>query len=597
MKEAVQYTLVLLLTWGVVFPTFSATTYLTNNDSLKALPEFDCLIEPSEIVDIGSPRHGIIDELYVERGDIVALDEPLAKLNSSVEEASLALAQAKANSMIEIELLHESAEFSKRLYTRNQDLFQKSVISSHELDRLETEHNLAQMQKLQAKSNNHLAHLELQRASKVLNERTIVSPIKGVVMERYKSAGEYVENEPLLRVVQLNPLRIEIFVKAEYWGRLLPGQKAEVLPQLSALGKQVATIERIDPVVDSASGTFRVQLELANPEYQIAAGLKCQLVFITDTPVEQSYDNNTAIAPVLPSTEPTVAKIVDAELPAIALTRTTAIAPFAETQPSLPELEPMFPKVTDNNHNTTSHALVFLWFKQLTAEQSSETLSPLIFPQNGNEKVNQYSSVQQDKPLLRNMPSKPQAKRLNFAQQADESHHNSCFAISPLTDSKIPAKLSQQLAGSNLALTVLPQSPLKVKNYQVHSLPLTEQRNIRLLLTQIKAAKIKNYFVTIDKETHARVFFYGAFKQQENAVNHVNTLKDKGFSVELTPSYQACETCSFKVSLFDEQKNSQVHELAREITPEQVLRNTLAKLAPQAKINLVDCNQLQVKLT
>lgn len=114
----------------------------------------------------------------------------------------------------------------------------------------------------------------------MLKQRTILSPINGVIIDRYKSAGEYVEREPLLRVAQLDPLHIEIFVTADHWGRFLPGQQAEVTPLFMGLDKKVATIEKIDPVIDSASGTFRVQLQLPNPEHRIAAGLKCQLAFL-----------------------------------------------------------------------------------------------------------------------------------------------------------------------------------------------------------------------------------------------------------------------------------------------------------------------------
>jgi multidrug efflux pump subunit AcrA (membrane-fusion protein) len=35
----------------------------------------------------------------------------------------------------------------------------------------------------------------------------------------------------------------------------------------------------VDPVVDAASGTFGVRLELPNPEHAIPAGLKCRVRF------------------------------------------------------------------------------------------------------------------------------------------------------------------------------------------------------------------------------------------------------------------------------------------------------------------------------
>jgi multidrug efflux pump subunit AcrA (membrane-fusion protein) len=42
-----------------------------------------------------------------------------------------------------------------------------------------------------------------------------------------------------------------------------------------------AKITIIDPIIDSASGTFRMRLELANKDYAIPAGVACQLQVIT----------------------------------------------------------------------------------------------------------------------------------------------------------------------------------------------------------------------------------------------------------------------------------------------------------------------------
>ncbi|WDE07742.1 efflux RND transporter periplasmic adaptor subunit [Thalassomonas viridans] len=277
MKKHYQSKIFLLLVSCMLFTLAGAGEFAGKDDPL---PEFDCLIEPGEIIDVGSPAPGVIEKVFVDRGDYVVLGEPLSKLDSSVEQATLELARTRASSTVEIELSRENAEFSKRLHIRNRALFSKSAISSHEMDRLATEQTVAEMYQQEAENKNKIAQMEYRRAQEVVKRKTIFSPIHGVVTEKYKSAGEYVENEPLLRVVQLDPLRVEVIVAADYWGQLTPGQKARVAPEFNGLDVQEAMIERIDPVVDSASGTFRVQLALPNPGHQIAAGLKCRLAFM-----------------------------------------------------------------------------------------------------------------------------------------------------------------------------------------------------------------------------------------------------------------------------------------------------------------------------
>ncbi len=43
----------------------------------------------------------------------------------------------------------------------------------------------------------------------------------------------------------------------------------------------VARVVVVDPVVDAASGTVGIRLELPNPNYRLPAGLKCKVQFLT----------------------------------------------------------------------------------------------------------------------------------------------------------------------------------------------------------------------------------------------------------------------------------------------------------------------------
>ena len=124
-----------------------------------------------------------------------------------------------------------------------------------------------------------LAKLELKKAQALLGRRTIKSPISGVVVERYVSIGEFVDSQPLLRVAQIDPLRVEVIVPSLMFGRIQPGTTATIIPELPEFGEHTATVTIVDRVIDSASNTFRVRLELPNPEDQVPSGLKCMVRF------------------------------------------------------------------------------------------------------------------------------------------------------------------------------------------------------------------------------------------------------------------------------------------------------------------------------
>ena len=68
--------------------------------------EFEGLIEPFEIVNVGSPVEGVVAEVLVERSGLVRRGDPLVRLESSVEEA--ALKRARATAAVEGEIRTET---------------------------------------------------------------------------------------------------------------------------------------------------------------------------------------------------------------------------------------------------------------------------------------------------------------------------------------------------------------------------------------------------------------------------------------------------------------------------------------------------------
>jgi multidrug efflux pump subunit AcrA (membrane-fusion protein) len=131
----------------------------------------------------------------------------------------------------------------------------------------------------QAIESQQIAKLEMERAAAVLDQRTVRSPITGVVVERYMSPGEYVEDRPILKIAQIDPLNVEVILSVEHLGKIREGMTAEVLPQEPVGGSYKARVKVVDKVVDAASGTFGVRLELPNPQYRISAGIKCNVAF------------------------------------------------------------------------------------------------------------------------------------------------------------------------------------------------------------------------------------------------------------------------------------------------------------------------------
>lgn len=237
----------------------------------------DCLIQPNQVIQLGSAVAGVLDRVLVERGDIVKQGQVVAQLHSDVERATLALAQKRAEMEAELKGADKTADFAQREHQRASELYDKKFVSQGFVDKTATEASVAQSKVYQAKERRQVAAMELQVAQAQLSQRSIRSPIAGVVTDRYLSAGEYIDDKALLKIAKIDPLRIEVVVPAGAYGQVEVGAQAMVTPDLAGAKAGAAKVTIVDRVVDAASNTFRVRLELPNPDNQIPAGLRCKV--------------------------------------------------------------------------------------------------------------------------------------------------------------------------------------------------------------------------------------------------------------------------------------------------------------------------------
>ncbi|MCP3954012.1 MAG: efflux RND transporter periplasmic adaptor subunit, partial [Desulfobacterales bacterium] len=207
---------------------------------------YEGLIEPSEVIDIGTPVAGVVESIKVERSSFVEKGTPLVLLDSSVEKAVVAKAQAMVLAESGIKLEEERLSFAQLLLARVDELFRNQVISEEKLDKAKTEVKLARCRLDKAREDKIQAKLDLARAKALLNQRTIKSPVAGIIVEKYVSPGEFVREKPLLTLAQVNPLRVEVVLPAEMLRQIKPGMTAQISPELEPEKKYTATVTIVD---------------------------------------------------------------------------------------------------------------------------------------------------------------------------------------------------------------------------------------------------------------------------------------------------------------------------------------------------------------
>jgi membrane fusion protein, multidrug efflux system len=181
---------------------------------------------------------GVALNVLVEEGQQVRAGQPLVRLDP--DRARLAVAQTEA----QMRKLENS-------YRRSQQLVSQQMISANDVDQIKYD-----LENIRAQY--RLATLEL-------SYTTVLAPISGTIASRSIKDGNFVQiNTPIFRIVDNSKLEATLNVPERELVTLKAGQPAtmavDALPGKTFTGK----VDRVAPVVDSGSGTFRVVLAFDN---------------------------------------------------------------------------------------------------------------------------------------------------------------------------------------------------------------------------------------------------------------------------------------------------------------------------------------------
>jgi membrane fusion protein (multidrug efflux system) len=214
-------------------------------------------IEAVQAIELRSDEQGRITELLFREGESVAAGTPLVRIDDAMLRAQAERASADR------ELARQQLERVRRLRSEN-------AASPADLERVEAAARSA---------NAALAVLELQ-----IERSTVRAPFGGVVGQRFVSAGDYVTSAtPLLTLQTTDPQRAVIEVPERYAGDLRLGQAVEFT--IAAQPGRVfrASVEFIDPVVQTTSRTILVKARAPNRGQRLKAGMFIEARLATAT--------------------------------------------------------------------------------------------------------------------------------------------------------------------------------------------------------------------------------------------------------------------------------------------------------------------------
>lgn len=199
---------------------------------MSASYEGTAALEASAESQVVAKISGVALRVFAEEGQQVRAGQTLVKLDD--DRIRLQVAQA-AVQVRKLEADHRRAS----------QLAEQRLLSSSDLDRL--------------KYDLESARASLRAAELELSYTNVTAPIAGVVASRAIKPGNFVQiNTPIFRIVDTARLEATLNVPERELATLQAGQP--VVLRVDALpGRDFAgTVDRIAPVVDAGSGTFRV---------------------------------------------------------------------------------------------------------------------------------------------------------------------------------------------------------------------------------------------------------------------------------------------------------------------------------------------------
>ncbi|EDY81766.1 hypothetical protein VDG1235_1384 [Verrucomicrobiia bacterium DG1235] len=201
---------------------------------------------------MSSPVEEIVEKVHVSEGDVVEAGQVLAELLSSQER-------------LEVDRLDVLIEKAEADYKATADLVAERIESQDKL----------------AEAMTALKSLRIEReiAESQVQERIIRSPVSGIVVFRLKDPGEAIGRvEPLFEVINSDQLKLQFFMSAADLPALRVGDEATVqFPIVKPGESYFATLQFIDPQIDSRSGLFRVRYVLDNVESAVKPGARVQV--------------------------------------------------------------------------------------------------------------------------------------------------------------------------------------------------------------------------------------------------------------------------------------------------------------------------------
>ena len=226
-------------------------------------------------VDLTAQRDGVVAKIFSDVPARVKAGALLARLDDRQITANLEAARAKSRG-IEADLKNwqSEAQVLKADYARAQNLWNLGLTSEEQLQHAKYKAESDQWDIKRVEESLNSARQEEKSLELELEKTKITSPFAALVARRYVREGQTVaKGDRLFWVTSEAPLLLRFTLPEKFFGKLERGQKLDVTSTDASGETHSARVREISPVVDPASGTFEVLLELSGDRGSLRPGM------------------------------------------------------------------------------------------------------------------------------------------------------------------------------------------------------------------------------------------------------------------------------------------------------------------------------------
>lgn len=248
---------------------------LYSTQTIEMLPG---IAHPLQVAEISAAADGPLWKLFVAEGDTVSTDTVMALIDNRVALASVIAAQSSADRKAMLEAANAKVSLAEQFLNRIEQAASKKAASGLEVDEAKSRLSEAKaaLQEGRESQRDAIARLKIEQAR--LETYEIRAPFQGTVIKISPHLGETVSRgAPIVKIADINRLRAELYVPLALATLQKVGEIVELRADLPNRPLLNAKIVFIAPLVDAATQTIRVVVEIENSDKQLPAGFAVRL--------------------------------------------------------------------------------------------------------------------------------------------------------------------------------------------------------------------------------------------------------------------------------------------------------------------------------